>query len=539
MIYHEDYYNKNFLANLKSVYGSYQVMDNGVIKAGSSSSNVIYIDTHYILTDSDIYTCYPGDGGSTGDYQYQQLVKNINNVNSPHFLLMTANSHDRDHAIHQAKQFIKACGAQVTWNEVAFSGGGGSALDRMDSFLGNNPDAQVGDIILSDVDLYNCYSKCSNIKKSGATIYVIIPKYSNGYCRDFDTGVLKTVEPLYKKGLNVKIIKSPIGDHVGNFNLTVDKNGIMSSIISGKLLDEYEVYDYQGNGKYTKTTSISSKSKNKKVTCQVRVVDAAITYDNLSKINDNINLTSASGNISSDYQYVASAMNKLRSQIKSYNFAGKSVQSFGSPTGIPGCIAGYINAYYNAIGAFMSSLEQETKAVISIAQAYVDMDNDYSNGAEKIGEGQIIVNPNPTSDAIENEEETSENEDYSGGGSYGGGGGGYYGGGGGIIPPASATQSNDNNQQENETISFDLEDGGKLVIDTAGKDIVDLKYKYEYSSAEEANNMYNEILQKYKDKPYVDDIKIDDKSIDVIFKKEYFKDMTIDEIKDKYLLGDE
>ena len=538
MIYHEEYYNTKFFENLKNVYGKYEILDNGIIKAGSSSSNVLYIDTNYILDNSNIYTCYPGDGGSTGDYQYQELVKNINNADSPHFLLMTVNSHDRDHALTQAQQFISTSGAQVTWNEVAFSGGGGSALDRLDSFLGNNPRAQVGDIVLSDVDLYNCYSNCSNIKNSGSTIYVIIPEYSSGYYRKFDAGVMATVEPLYKKGLNVKIIKSPVSDHVGNLNLTVDKNGIMTSIISGELLDKYEVYDYQGNGKYTKATAGSNKSKTKKVSCQVKVIDAAITYDNLSKINDNISLTSASGNISSDYQYVASAMNKLRSQIKSYNFAGKSVQSFGSPTGIPGCIAGYINAYYNAIGAFMSSLEQETKAVISIAQAYVDMDNDYSAGAEKIGEDQIIVNPNPTSDVIENEESTEENDDYDGGGSYGGGG--YYGGGGGgIIPPASATQSKDNNQQENETISFDLKDGGKLVIDTAGNDIVDLKYKYEYSSAKEANNMYNEILQKYKDKPYVDDIKIDDKSIDVIFKKEYFKDMTIDEIKDKYLLGDE
>ena len=91
--------------------------------------------------------------------------------------------------------------------------------------------------------------------------------------------------------------------------------------------------------------------------------------------------------IVSDLDTVTDYMTKIREQIST----SSATNSFGGyyfggsgAGGMLGCIMGYIEAYYNAVGALLSSLTAETDSIISFAQAYADLDADYANKAGSI-----------------------------------------------------------------------------------------------------------------------------------------------------------
>ena len=101
-------------------------------------------------------------------------------------------------------------------------------------------------------------------------------------------------------------------------------------------------------------------------------------------------------NIVSDLQYVSQSMNEIRSSIQNTKFLS-SLQglTFRNSEGIPGCLTPIIEAYFQAVGALLATLANETNSIMSYAQACADMDSDYANKAGKISE--IDANGNMTS----------------------------------------------------------------------------------------------------------------------------------------------
>ena len=104
-------------------------------------------------------------------------------------------------------------------------------------------------------------------------------------------------------------------------------------------------------------------------------------------------------NIISDLSFVSQYMSNIRSNIGQTSFLS-SLQglSFRGSDGIPACLNGFIEAYFNAVGALLNELAQETSSVISFAQAYADMDADFGNKAGQINavdaDGNVTpVNP--------------------------------------------------------------------------------------------------------------------------------------------------
>ncbi|MBR7041903.1 MAG: hypothetical protein IKI04_00210, partial [Bacilli bacterium] len=132
--------------------------------------------------------------------------------------------------------------------------------------------------------------------------------------------------------------------------------------------DDYEITPYEVESAYKELKDIGN---------------VGISYLDNPELQSNLH----DPTIVSDLQVVSDHMTAIRNSIKSSSATG-SFQglSFGGSGagGMLGCIMGYIQAYYNAVGALLSSLTAETDSITSFAQAYADMDADYTNKAGDI-----------------------------------------------------------------------------------------------------------------------------------------------------------
>ena len=114
-------------------------------------------------------------------------------------------------------------------------------------------------------------------------------------------------------------------------------------------------------------------------------------YSDLKEIgNLSITFTAGSGIVSEETQsnmsYITTKVNEIRQAVRQSGFLqGVSSQTCRSSSGIPGCIGAYIDAYYEIMGQLMDLVVEQTEAVISYGQAYVDMDLDLKQQASNLG----------------------------------------------------------------------------------------------------------------------------------------------------------
>lgn len=202
----------------------------------------------------------------------------------------------------------------------------------------------------------------------------------------------------------------------------------------------------------------------------------------------------------------------------------------------------YIDAYYNIMGSLMDSLMKETEVVTSIACAIDDMSSSLKNEAENLSDGasSLIekVTTNVTTGNTNNNTINNNNNNSSATHRHN-------------FPAVhhrrnTSSNNNENNPETENTNSLNKKiegivkkrsDGSTLHISKNKDKVVDLKYVYEFKSKEEANGKINEIKELFKDVDYIDDIKVNDKNIEIVFKNDSYKDMNYDEIIDKYLDG--
>ena len=87
-------------------------------------------------------------------------------------------------------------------------------------------------------------------------------------------------------------------------------------------------------------------------------------------------------------------MSNLKSKIKNSGFLNRTVHYYPSnPYGVPGCISGYLNKYYNMMGDFMGKLNEEIDAITSIAQSFVDMDIYLSEQGQELVGNEPSIKP--------------------------------------------------------------------------------------------------------------------------------------------------
>ena len=220
-------------------------------------------------------------------------------------------------------------------------------------------------------------------------------------------------------------------------------------------------------------------------------------------------------------------MNALRSQIKANNYFDRNVQMFENSNGIPGCIAGYINAYYNMVATLMNKIEEESKKIICLAQKYVDLDNQITRDSYDFLFTQIDELPQESSTQM-TEQFVNQPEDYSTSQpkidshtTY--------------IPISESNDSYDNTQDSGNALKIIENDDNSRIVFNGNNDII---YEIPMLANDDYNKKINELEEKYKDLLYFDKIAFEDNTIKVIFRHEYFIGMNYDEIKKAILNGD-
>lgn len=458
--------------------------------------------------------------------------------------------------LNDAYNLLQNNGANITDVGVqSFSNGGPGSMLALGGFLELNPDADINTkVVLCDTynveEIVNLYDKTNlngveqgkvnamnALINNNTEIYSLnwtSPKVYNNHANN----VAALSKLMSEKGFNYAFSNSSRLQHADYMLDFFNGGGLDFLSGSGKLnLDnryysEFLRYDENGN-------EILATIKN--AAYKTFAINAITKYAYLRSF---AKLIPTNSNVSSDTLYVCEQMNKLREQISQSKFLlSNRKQVFSNSSSIPGCIGMYIDAYYNIMGSLMDSLMKETEVVTSIACAIDDMSSSLKNEAENLSDGasSLIekVTTNVTTGNTNNNTANNNNNNNSSATHRHN------------FPAVhhrrnTSSNNNENNPETENTNSLNKKieeivkkrsDGSTLHISKNKDKVVDLKYVYEFKSKEEANGKINEIKKLFKDVDYIDDIKVNDKNIEIVFKNDSYKDMNYDEIIDKYLDG--
>lgn len=549
---------------LLSNFNHVEELQNGwYASSGSGDYNAVYVPKNYNGA-MGMVSYFPGAGGSEPDAnQWKNL---INGSNPPEYIItISSESSDSSNMFIRTYDGLSNCGLNITDAVVmTFSASGGRGYDRVEEFLSNHDGVNctiINNNTGSDGNRYNNPQNYPHLIEAGVPIIYVDP-YNSG-------SVNNKVLAANKNGFNCYYLESSSGGHVA-FNADIIHNRFVDYILG--LSDSFTSTDINGRainydligfnkelGQLTNCDYIdlvnSSVSKAgvpnlAKLTAvdpfdvkeQGRTTDDMGILGNLSTLY----LTSSTGAVSNNYYYVQTAMNEIRGAVKSSSYLSSLKEgSYRSGDGIPGCIATYINAFFDAVSNLLSSLSIEAESVLSYTQAMVDMDNDLKAGVEDIGTIEEIAfaddykpkssyqsdkSPydNKDGDNKNGNKDGNKNGNNNNGGHNNGGnnnGGGQHGGGG------------KDPEDPNKEFKYVFEDGHMAIFKKDGDKVTEFKYRFECKDAEAAKKRLDDIKRTYRNQEYVDKIEVVDKNVDVIFKKEVLEKLTFDQIKEKYLKG--
>ena len=438
-----NYLKKNF----PGVNSVKKVAVNGKVKgyyARSSNGNEIYIPVSALKSNNVAMLSYiPGSGGSGNDAaSLRSRIKN----NPPNYIVtISAGAGDRNYCTQTGYNMAKGLNMKVRRSvTVCYSLSGYIGIDHTADFLKKHPEIQSA-VISCEPYPYGIHSvyqgdsaKIAAMKKSGTKLIFVTPQ-------SFHINMKDEINSLNRRGLdaywlqthyttddnhyavnwdvlNSGMIEYIFGDR-DNFNKNPNSNYKTGYRLvgydkkTGKLV--YVDYDQLREAGMDvvaipdpKAITAGDKSKAK-----TKVSPAEKKYASLKEIEDR-QITSKDGSpVSSEYTYVADTMNNLKHLVKNTSFInGLQNIKCKDPDGIPGCIMGYVNQFFDIVGCLINDLALEADAITSYGQALVDMDFDMKGGAETLG--QIIEEDNSSKyisigglEAFEEPDEDEEEEE--------------------------------------------------------------------------------------------------------------------------------
>ncbi len=390
----------------------------GYFATGINGYDQLYIPTSALNNSNVGMVSYiPGAGGSGNDAA--ALRDRIHSGNPPDYIITIASScGDKQNCMNTGYQAAQALNANVTNNvTVCFSASGYIGLEHTEEFLRSHPD--VSSTVIScepypygSSNVYNCDADhISAMVQNGTKVIFVAPK-------NFHINMQDEISHLNQNGLDAYWLQTNYSGTHGDTHVATSRD-ILSSGILDYILGYSDDFNHEPGGKnyspgydligYDEKTGqyvrisyeeliqsgvgvvrIPDISKLKAVdNFEIKTKESPVPskYAGLKNLTTDAKIESKSGRkISSDYEFVSTSMNKLKSQIKNSSFlTGLTNLGFRSSSGIPGCIAGYINTYFDIVGSLMNSLSMEADAIISYGQAYVDMEDDMKKGVDKIG----------------------------------------------------------------------------------------------------------------------------------------------------------
>ena len=588
---------------LKKNFYKVNLLDNGVYYAVDNYGVEMYVPSN-IDSSADLLAYYPGMGGSTNDAS--QVRKTMKSDNPPSYVaVISPTSYDSCHILDKATSVLNDNNIDVSGVvTVTFSASGGTGFKSLEAYLEKHEElADKSAMIIADG--YNISdvnaSKMTMLIDNQVPIFHIGPHDGNRVT-NIDTNLAKDGYNIYRIDtwdnvhmyINRDIFANQMPEYVLGYVDEVGNNG------TGGKEPNYIVYKYNKETSEYEEVNIDAMQLNMVLTAdKIKVinvkdlfrvddfeikeypVECLSKYEALKNIETGLSInfgTLSDTVLSSDMIYVTSAMSSLRTQIKNSNFLNGKTLGFRSSTGIPGCITGYINAYYDIMGQLMDSLVRQTESVMSVGQAIVDMNIAMEKKAEELGEAPGVIEevgapPTLISEEEEKEEEppvketpntppivNPPKEDP-------------------VVPPVKETPNTppiippikeepepvsppvketpepepteepvptkepevtqEPTPSEEEAILPELvvgerEDGSKILIEMREGKVTEVKYTYEYGSIEEAESALESIKEKYKELEYIKEIKVNNTNIDIIFKEESYIDLDMDSILNKY-----
>ncbi|MBR4179029.1 MAG: hypothetical protein IKR57_06765 [Bacilli bacterium] len=573
-----------------------------------------YIPVSYDRGDIiNVYTFTPGtnerDGGKVA---VRGLVERENTPECAIFICYDYRRETTENNIIQhAAEFANNNGMTIAnLGAESFSGGGGNSLMYVAQFASNPANANTDVVAVmsesfSSVNFQGGPSKTSWNYSIGDDTYnaliengVKVYGVSNPHNLQFGSGGRDDYLSIARKGVDMTFIYTDEYDHLGTLEASVANGmtfylmGISDDLgnyaphnqsganyqpyvyVDGHFVAQGTMADYHGvdNSIFITDEMLNIEEYQKiydygknKGSMTLTKIDAPEKYAHLKNlehlsINIGSNIDPA---ISSSLNYIENSVNAIRDQIKTSGFMqGYSKPTFSSSTGIPGCLSGYIDAYYNIMYDLMDRVEEQTEAIISYGQSYVEMDTDLATKAEELVAGTatgsieespsrfLNDNPSPAPSVQEIPEEpvvSPENPTNNPTGTTPGSGGG---------PTNPTNPSNPGTPTTPETptggetttephpeganlIEMERSDGSKVVAVMDGDKVKELKYVYEYDTTDEAKNNLKAISNKYKEVNHIEEVKLNENKVEVIFKEEAYKDMDLEAIIEKYFVDEE
>ncbi len=553
---------EEFYEYLKNNFKNVKVLSNGVYYAKDNNGNTMYFNPKAI-SNMNVVVSFPGSGG--GDEAHVASV--MNSSNPPEYCAFVSGScTDKGNIYATINKILK--NGNVNLNGLvasSFSASGGMGMAKAAEFVSAHP--EYADKVSVVVNTGNWVLNQKNSVYNTLKEYQIpVTVISGADKTESDTNV----KELTKKGIVSYRITTDDKTHV-YIPIDTFKNGIPEYILDVRdnignkgvaKNPNYKIYKYDASkGKFV-SVDISSIKLNTilnpdsiqiinpsellandgfKITPKdIDAIDDFADLKNIEdlKINTSVKLANAES-IKSDMDLILQAMNGIRSKIKSSNFLSSgsrgSLYSYRT-AGIPGCINAYVNAYFDYVGDLMDKLVEETEAIQSVGQVMVDMDNDLAERGESLGtvkelertpkkrtkkkdlekeENKSKENKKNKTSKRTNKNESDNDRTSNGRKHYGGGG------------------SSESGEKE-EILSYDRNDGSKLVISSEGDNVTGISYVYEFNTEEEARVKYEELVKQYENDNNVQAINLIKKRVEVVFKSSVYKSISPAEARKKF-----
>ena len=395
---------------------------NGEVRGYYAKQNGREGDEIYLPANSGIggnvgmFSYVPGAGGSPND---AAAIRNrIFSDNPPDYVVTIAYSPaDHNNCMEVGYAMAKGANMNVTKNVTScFSLGGYIGISQTEKFMENHPD--VSSTVIScepfpyqNSNVYDCSGeKVAAMQNDKTTVIFVTPK-------SFHINMQEQLKTMGAAGLEPYWLQTNYQGTGGESHVPSNRDIVNSGLIDYILGYSNEFNTEPGGTTYTPNYQLIGfdKSSGELVYADYEALAgngiAAISLPNVDRLKASdsfeikttaspvqkkyeslkagasTEIVSKNGEaVSSEYGYVSTAMNELKNQIKQSSFlSGLSNMGFRSSEGIPGCIMGYINTYFDIVGSLMNSLSLEADAVISYGQAMVDMDADLKSGATDIG----------------------------------------------------------------------------------------------------------------------------------------------------------
>ena len=557
-------YNPELYDFLAQSYGGSEnitlVTDSQTGKTGYLTQNGLYnwsITPTNIDSVDTVLNAIPGMGsGETssapGAKSYTTYINHIKEGHVPDYAVVGSGyMWDDDYqgngnALMNTIEFVNNNGSKVTdVGIVPFSWSGKTSMMNAGKVLAAYPDTNVR-VATLDVSLMDSFIQYANKnEQSGAyaseisallsnqdkiELTMLIPDGKNWGNVSYAYGKESNeIIQLQNKGFDTVMVLSSNNNHADIREIAI-KGGNIFDYAAGKIslkefLESAEAF-------YVTDESVLDSRKTRNFLYTQKIINNSSDFLKLTTINDNVSLQGEK--IGSDYEYVAKAMNAIRTQIKSNNYGTRSVQIFSDVSGIPGCISGYINTYYNMIAQLMTQIEEQTASILTTAQKYVDLDN----GLERISydflfettqkesdkSEEIPTSTEPDSKPSDKPKEDSSPDD---------------------TPkthntiPGSWQPASQNSQPTDSTptekgaeyaVLAENDDNSRILLDVTDTSEPLIVYEIPLSETADSEAVLKNYEDIYKDLLYFKKITIEDNKVKIMFDANYFKGMSNDEI---------